>query len=779
MKSLQLNVITHIHTKASNGPASSLDQMAKSILTDIFGSIPEGLVWRECFTDTEDLLQILSGKRTGNPIDIVLLTDHMSSRHHILDKDLQHLAVEDRRVGLGCEIQTVRYSEKRGRFLTAPEVLLYGDGKNRFFNGQPYTGVDNLMLERLYEACTLPGSSEPEISRVNAFCKENLIACALAHPFDCQQLDLEETLDVIGSFTFIETVNGGFPRRSAEALQEYVAFHNTVLQHDLAHALLAKEWTDEQQQRLKKISRSHLLVQLGGSDAHLNNFDRVITRFRTVAGKTNAVDFISTLLACPASEILKAKILEPVGKGVSMPGLYRDVVGIVGKNIRVYRRHFSRPSIWPALVRALTTTGAKELKVRVVRNKSIASEYRDRLDIPTLQKAATLLCTEKKHHTEVQDTGYDNVKHQSWQVDVNSFAMPRYTLLCPGPVNVGTRVAEAYSRCALSHREDSFSTLLCEVQRDLLFIAGVRNTEAYSALVITGSGTAANEAVLTSAVPPDAVVVVLSNGEFGERLAGISKTYNSTEVISSEWGEELDLVQLEKRLADNSRVLVAMVHHETSTGLLNPIEQVGRLCKRYGVQLFVDAVSSFAADPILMEESGITFLSTSSGKAIASYPGLSIVLGRNEDLSRIGEYPVKNHYLNLYRYFQALTEDRQTPNTPAVSLVVTLHESLREICSEGFNQRYLRLCELASYMRSQLAARGLYKPVEKPQSVILTNAYLPQKMTFADLQQGLKKKGFVIYDAKGPLKGRFFQVSIIGDITITDIDRFFLAFDSV
>jgi len=341
------------------------------------------------------------------------------------------------------------------------------------------------------------------------------------------------------------------------------------------------------------------------------------------------------------------------------------------------------------------------------------------------------------------------------------------------------RVAQAYSRCALSHREDSFSILLSQVQQALLFIAGVRTLDEYSALVITGSGTAANEAVLTSAVPPDTVVIVLSNGEFGERLAGLSATYNNTTIIKSEWGEDLDLVQLEHLLGNTPRALVAMVHHETSTGLLNPIEQVGRLCKRYGAQLFVDAVSSFAADPILLEDSGITFLTTSSGKAIAGYPGLSFVLGRNKDFVKLGDYPVKNHYLNLYRYFQASTEDRQTPNTPAVSLIATLHESLQEICSEGISQRYRRLCELAAYMRGELAARDLYQPPGKPQSVILTNAFLPDKMTFADLQRQLKEKGFVIYDAKGPLRGRFFQVSIIGDITIADIDRFFVAFDNM
>jgi 2-aminoethylphosphonate-pyruvate transaminase len=320
---------------------------------------------------------------------------------------------------------------------------------------------------------------------------------------------------------------------------------------------------------------------------------------------------------------------------------------------------------------------------------------------------------------------------------------------------------------------------MSQVQRDLLFIAGVHTVEAYSALIITGSGTAANEAVLTSGVPPDALVIVLSNGEFGERLAELSRIYNPTEVISSEWGEDLDLVQLERLLANTPQALIAMVHHETSTGLLNPIGQVGSLCKRYGAKLFVDAVSSFAADPISLENSGITFLSTSSGKAIASYPGLSFVLGKNKDFAKLGDYPVKNHYLNLYRYFQASTKDRQTPNTPAVSLIATLHESLQEICSEGLSQRYRRLCDLASYMRAALAARDLYKPVAKTQSVILTNAFMPDKMTFADLQLRLKEKGFVIYDAKGPLRGRFFQVSIIGDITIADIDRFFVAFDSI
>ena len=361
---------------------------------------------------------------------------------------------------------------------------------------------------------------------------------------------------------------------------------------------------------------------------------------------------------------------------------------------------------------------------------------------------------------------------------MNAPASPRYTLLCPGPVNVAQRVAEAYSQIALSHREEAFAELLGEVQRDLLAIAGV-DMKSHSALVITGSGTAANEAVLASAVPPGATVIVLANGEFGERLAGISAVYNDTRLVRSGWGEELNLGLLATLLTDMPQALVAMVHHETSTGLLNPINEVGRLCRDAGVPLLVDAVSSFAADKVDLRDSGITFLTTSSGKALACYPGLSFVLGGNQDFARLAAYPVKNHYLNLARYYQVLQEEGQTPNTPAVSLVASLHTALREIHTEGLERRYRRLFELAAHMRRQLSVRGLYTPPAKPQSVVLTNARLPEKRSFAEIERGLKAREFVVYDAKGPLKGHFFQVSTIGDITAPDIDRFFTAFDAL
>lgn len=390
MHLITLNVITHLHSKASNGPASSLDRVVGSILTEIFGTIPEGLAWRECFTDCRDLRQILAGDRTRLPIDILFVTDHLSSHHHRLDADMLRLAADERRIGIGGEIQTVRYSERHGTYLAAPEVLLYGDGLDRQIDGRPYTGIDNRMLAQLYDECCVAGADEPEIGRVNAFCRDKRIACALAHPFDCHELDLSETLEVIGSFAFVETVNGGFPRASALALQEYASLHNRVVAGELGGSLLALELSREQRQLLKKIAQSQHLVPLGGSDAHLSHFDRVVTRFRTPAKQAAAADFVRTMLNRPADEILANGTLKPWGRGISMAGLYRDVLGIVGKNIRTHWRHFRKPALWPRVLRTLATTGQKEFNHRMRRNRSIAALYRH-LEVPCLLRSVAAL----------------------------------------------------------------------------------------------------------------------------------------------------------------------------------------------------------------------------------------------------------------------------------------------------------------------------------------------------------------------------------------------------
>jgi 2-aminoethylphosphonate-pyruvate transaminase len=348
-------------------------------------------------------------------------------------------------------------------------------------------------------------------------------------------------------------------------------------------------------------------------------------------------------------------------------------------------------------------------------------------------------------------------------------------------VNVRPEVAAALTEYEIGHREDEFCALLAEVRENALAVAGIRDRAAYSAVVITGSGTAGNEAVLSSVVPNGEPVLCLVNGEFSGRLAQISRMYNSgTAVLEHAWGEPLDLAKLEERLSSRRVSLVTMTHHETSTGMLNPVVEVGTLCKRHGARLFVDAVSSFSADPLDLERGHVTFVSTSSGKALASYPGIALVIGRRDEFEKLTEISGRNYYLDLHRYYTFAEGSSQTPTTPAVPLVLALNRALELVLAEGLGARMARIRSSALEVRARLRRRGLKLLDETATlSSVVTCVRIPQGTTFETLRRGLRAEGFIIYGGKGPLADKIFQISTIGEVDAATVDRFFAVLDGL
>ncbi|MBI4616527.1 MAG: alanine--glyoxylate aminotransferase family protein [Planctomycetes bacterium] len=353
-----------------------------------------------------------------------------------------------------------------------------------------------------------------------------------------------------------------------------------------------------------------------------------------------------------------------------------------------------------------------------------------------------------------------------------------YCLLCPGPVNVRPEVACALTAYEFCHREEEFSALLSSLEEKLLAVAGVRRPELWAAVLVTGSGTAANEAVLSSVPAPGERVLVLANGEFGERLAAISRIHNpGTECLAQPWGQPLDLARVEAHLAAHRVGLVAMVHHETSTGMKNPVETVGRLAARHGARLFVDGVSSFSADPLDLDASGVTFLSSSAGKALGAYPGLSFVLAPHEAFRSLAGREPRSRYLDLRRHYEFARDRSQTPHTPAIPLFLALHRALELVLEEGVSERHRRLASLATQARRRIAELGLAVLVPPADaSSVLTSVVLPGGVSFERLRTALRERGFVIYGGKGPLEGRIVQISTVGDV---GPDRFDLFFDSL
>ncbi|MGK0272133.1 MAG: 2-aminoethylphosphonate-pyruvate transaminase [Cocleimonas sp.] len=355
--------------------------------------------------------------------------------------------------------------------------------------------------------------------------------------------------------------------------------------------------------------------------------------------------------------------------------------------------------------------------------------------------------------------------------------MKKYLLLTPGPVNIVSNVRAAIGNADICHREPDFESLLRGIEKKLLRLFELKTPKGmkkdYRAVVISGSGTAANESMLSSVVG-DKNILVISNGEFGERLYATSNIHNSnTYLLEFPWGEELDFERIERYLLNQKIDVIAMVHHETSSGRLNPLRKIGALAKAHGAIFIVDCVSSAGAEDIDVKKSNIAFFSSSSSKAIGSYPGLSFVIGKDVEFKRLKHLPAKTSYLNLYTFYRFLKSSMQTPNTPAVPLFFAFNKALKNILDEGVEKRYTSLRDKAGVLRKGLRDMGFtFLLNEKDMCSILTTVIVPAHIDVGVLRKLLRDESIIIYEGKGCFKNKVFQVGNIGEISMSEIQRY-------
>ncbi len=353
--------------------------------------------------------------------------------------------------------------------------------------------------------------------------------------------------------------------------------------------------------------------------------------------------------------------------------------------------------------------------------------------------------------------------------------MNQFMLFTPGPVNVAANVRLAIAKNDICHREAEFDDLLAGIEHKLLEMFEIKNKARYSAVVITGSGTAANEAMLSSVVG-DKKVLILSNGEFGERLHKISDIHNAnTFLLEFPWGQSIDVDVVKAFLNTHHMDVVVMVHHETCTGMLNPLQVIGGLAKSHGALFVVDCVSSAGAEAVDMEACNIAFCSSSSSKAIGSYAGLSFVVGETAEFEKLKHNPVKTAYLNLATFYAFMSARSQTPNTPGVPLFYGLDQALSNILLEGVSNRYAKIRRRARLLRRGMAKLGLKFLIDqKDMCSVLTTVVVPPNVDVGRLRQKLRECSIVIYEGKGCFKNKVFQVGNIGELSNRDI-RVFLA----
>jgi 2-aminoethylphosphonate-pyruvate transaminase len=348
-------------------------------------------------------------------------------------------------------------------------------------------------------------------------------------------------------------------------------------------------------------------------------------------------------------------------------------------------------------------------------------------------------------------------------------------LLNPGPVSLTDRVRQSLLRQDLCHREPEFFDLQDEVRRKLLAVYEL-DPEQWIAVLLSGSGTAAVESMLTTLVPEEGKVLIVENGVYGERMAQIAGRYGVDHgIVRHEWLEEVDFSAVAARLDEPGFTHVAVVHHETTTGRLNDLAGLDRLCRERGVGMLVDGVSSFGAEWIDFDSPSTAAVAATANKCLHGVPGVAFVVVRRDQLDHA---TARSYYLDLTRLAQ-LQDRRDTPFTPAVHACYALAEALAEHAEfGGWAARRTTYQKRAERVADALASLGAYPLLPcHESSVVLTSYRIPPTTTYAELHDALKADGFVIYAGLGALSPEIFRIAVMGDLSDADVDRLILAFD--
>ncbi|WP_137924681.1 2-aminoethylphosphonate aminotransferase [Cupriavidus sp. 2SB] len=347
-------------------------------------------------------------------------------------------------------------------------------------------------------------------------------------------------------------------------------------------------------------------------------------------------------------------------------------------------------------------------------------------------------------------------------------------LLNPGPVTLTERVRQSLLQTDLCHRESEFFDLQDEARQRLVGVYDLDPAQ-WTAVLMTGSGTAALESMIAGLVPAQGKLLIVQNGVYGERIAQISAQYGIAHtVVKHEWMEAPDLARIDAALeADPAITHVAVIHHETTTGRLNDIPAIDALCQKHGKRLLLDGVSSFGAEAIDFG-GNIDAVAATANKCLHGVPGAAFVVTRRTALANAAS---RTYYLDIARLAK-LQDQRNTPFTPSVHAYYALVEALREHQEEGgWQGRHQRYAALAEEVRSGLAALGIDALWPATQSSVVLRAYkLPEGVSYEQLHDGLKARGFVIYAGQGGLSSQLFRVSTMGALTAADMHRLVTGF---
>lgn len=343
-------------------------------------------------------------------------------------------------------------------------------------------------------------------------------------------------------------------------------------------------------------------------------------------------------------------------------------------------------------------------------------------------------------------------------------------LFTPGPLTTSITVKQSMLH-DFGSRDADFLFVIREVRERLVLLCA--NPDQFTSVLIQGSGTYGIEAVLSSVIPPEGKLLVLINGAYGNRMVNIAEVHHisTTKLVFAE-NSQPDAAALDHALeVDPSITHVAVVHCETTTGIINPIETYGEVVRKHHRTYIVDAMSSFGAYPIDMEACGIDFLISSSNKCIEGVPGFSFVIARTEMLKATRGY-ARTLSLDLLSQWEGLERDGQFRFTPPTHVILAFRQALIELEQEGGvevrRERYLLNYHTALEAMGKMGFQA-YVEEGKRGYIITSFHYLDHpNFNFQNFYERLSAKGQVIYPGKLSHTDCF-RIGHIGRLNSSDV----------
>lgn len=292
------------------------------------------------------------------------------------------------------------------------------------------------------------------------------------------------------------------------------------------------------------------------------------------------------------------------------------------------------------------------------------------------------------------------------------------------------------------------------------------------------------EAAICSSSKKDDTILNISNGKFGERFNLISKIYSNTINLSYEWGKSIDVDDV-KSIIDNNKIdIITMVHNETSTGILNPIDEIGKLAKENNILFVVDMITSFGGELIDVEKSNIDIAISASQKSISSVPGLSIISTSDNAILKMKRIKRRSYYLDLLKYKNSTKNYiKSTPFTPALSSFYALYKSLVNIKEYGINKYIEKHKIYSNSIRIGIKNMNLelFPKLNKwsNYSNTLTVIKSPKEIDSTYIKSEMEKRNIIISTGHDHIKNKVFRIGNMGNITFSDIIITLLQLESI